>query len=77
MTTREQKQLLFNKLQDALLESRPMQASIIIEKLQKLPLSLIEKDFILSYQIILEKMEKVEDGTGMERLTLHDCRGIA
>ena len=58
MTTREQKQLLFNKLQDALLESRPMQASIIIEKLQKLPLSLIEKDFILSYQIILEKMEK-------------------
>lgn len=58
MTTREQKQLLFNKLQAALLESRPMQASIIIEKLQKLPLSLIEKDFILSYQIILEKMEK-------------------
>jgi len=58
MTTREQKQLLFNKLQDALLDGRPMQATIIIEKLQKLPLSELEKDFILSYHLMIKKMEK-------------------
>ena len=60
MNVREQKQQLFNKLQDALLESRPMQATIIIEKLEKLPLSLLEKDFISNYQTIIKKM--MEEG---------------
>jgi len=57
MTKREEKTLLLRLLQEALLDSRPLQARIIIAKLHTMPLSFLETELIANYDVLIKRVE--------------------